>query len=432
MPVPNRPIYIKKLAGGVAYYSTPPGPKVTITQSATGSCNFAGASSGCTAVSTMSLLNPDAAVLTDIVWAVSPPGVLSGANGLTSIQINVTSDENVTAAVTCTLKIDGVDTVLTGEVDSTHNDISEQLVITSINRDSGGSCEYPAGDTCVSSSVFSVTTSGGSGTKSYEWSVNGSVSFVGARNTPTVEIETIESDTDITYTVSCEITDRKFVAFKNEEFTDVRTEEVVGIIKQNVVSFLVNNTFGNKTVAITLPTGENRAIVACISKTASATGNTLNYGCTIGGQTHSLTQVTHDATYAYYTVHFVFLEDKIAAMTNNNATFTFSGSGQSASASNAYSATVHCCSGVSSAAQFASLTATGVVAGDALITSAGFNGNITWTNINGVLNSTMDVGDNFTAGNTANSVVSPVVSGSVTTGTGGTYPVTTRLIAVIP
>lgn len=100
------------------------------------------------------------------------------------------------------------------------------ITISSITRDSGGTCEYPAAGACVAQSVYSVAYAFETGAVAYQWSVDGGASIVGSATGTTVTVDGPSSATNDSYNVTCELTDDNSTVTEVTSFTDTKSEYV--------------------------------------------------------------------------------------------------------------------------------------------------------------------------------------------------------------
>lgn len=199
----------------------PPPHIVDITQNA-GTCTVVNTGTGCTATSTYTVQGQDFTPPVDIVWSVESPATIISGQGTVEITVQTNSNTATTTYdVTCTATdVGGTDTMT--KTFSETRTVVPKITITDIVKQSGGSCEFPTSGTCQSVATFTATTTGGQGTKTYNWSANNGVVLTNA-NTPTVTATTPASSTNLTYDLTCVIGDETGSAQLTEPFTDSKT-----------------------------------------------------------------------------------------------------------------------------------------------------------------------------------------------------------------
>jgi hypothetical protein len=85
-------------------------------------------------------------------------------------------------------------------------DIPLPVELLDITEETAGSCQYPAGGTCVAQSTHKAVTQNGIGTIVYTWSVTSPATIVSGDGTNTVTVETT-GDIDINFDLTCEVSD---------------------------------------------------------------------------------------------------------------------------------------------------------------------------------------------------------------------------------
>jgi len=121
------------------------------------------------------------------------------------------------------------------------------ITITNIARDSGGTCTYEPGGSCVAQSVYSATIGGSTGTIIYNWSVDSGASIVGSNTTSTVTVNGTDSDSNDIYNVTLLATDDDSNDTRIEGFADEKTDLPLGTFVSTW-----RTTTSNETVVVPL------------------------------------------------------------------------------------------------------------------------------------------------------------------------------------
>ncbi len=87
-----------------------------------------------------------------------------------------------------------------------------------------GSCQYPKNGMCVANSTVTAVVTGGDGSKKkYAWTVTGGMLATG-QGTDTITV-TSQADTDVVYTVECQVSDDTYSDVNSASFTHTRSEQ---------------------------------------------------------------------------------------------------------------------------------------------------------------------------------------------------------------
>jgi len=221
--------------GGTA---TPPPPIhiVDIVREEQGTCETTQDTPTCTSTSKYFVQGDAYTPPVTLLWSVTAPATITSGQGTNELYVSIDSADPATYDVTViATDISGSDTMT-----KTFTDLrtaEPPITITSITRTSGGTCEYPTGGSCASTSIYDVAVSNATGTVTYNWTVTGNAVIDAGQGTSSIEVLTGQTDTPVTYNVSCTVTDDNSTDTEAQDFTDTRTAGL-----QPIVLFSTNST----------------------------------------------------------------------------------------------------------------------------------------------------------------------------------------------
>lgn len=188
-----------------------------------GSC-FYQSGGGCQAISTYSVATSDGNGEKSYSWTITGDASIQGATTESTVTtIGILDDDADTYNLTCEVTDNTASPSLTKEFTDTKQ-LDPPISITSINRDSGGTCDYLTNGTCSARSVYSVSYTGDSGVVGYSWSVDNGATIIGNSALSTVTVDGTNTDTDDSYNVTCVVTDDNSTDNASELFVDVKSE----------------------------------------------------------------------------------------------------------------------------------------------------------------------------------------------------------------